>query len=143
MGPLRNNGMEEMGWSSSKWTTPGRPRLVFRRCHHWRRAAHHVALQPGRDHHCRGTARRPPHVRCRRPLGPANVGVTGDRGRLEDKGGSECVIVSFLFSIWRRQIFILVIKKLKTDALLILSANRRYSLSLYHYDMIYNYILSN
>ena len=29
------------------------------------------------DHHCRGTARRPPHVRS---LGLANVDVTDDRG---------------------------------------------------------------
>ena len=36
--------------------------LDCRRCHHRHHAAC-VALQPGRDHQCRRTARRPPHAR--------------------------------------------------------------------------------
>ena len=71
--------MKEMGLSRPKWTSPGWPRLTFGGCHHQRHAAC-VALRPGRpplpgdgsgDRHMPGG---------RRPLGPANGGVTEDWG---------------------------------------------------------------
>ena len=51
----------------------------FMRCHHRRHAAC-VDLQPGRDHHCRGRLGDRFMPGRRRPLGPANVGVTVERG---------------------------------------------------------------
>ena len=71
--------MKEMGLSRPNWTPPGWPRLAFGGCHH-RRHATCLALRPGRpplpgdgsgDRHMPGG---------RRPLGPANGGVTEDRG---------------------------------------------------------------
>ena len=73
--------MKEMGLSRPKWTSSGWPRLAFGGCHH-RCHATCVALRPGRpplpgdgsgDRHMPGG---------RRPLGPANGGVTEDRGQV-------------------------------------------------------------
>ena len=71
--------MKELGLGRPKWTSPGWLRLTFGGCHHRRHAAC-VTLRPGRpplpgdgsgDRHMPGG---------RRPLGPANGGVTEDRG---------------------------------------------------------------
>ena len=72
--------MKEMRLSRPKWTSPGWPRLAFGDCHQYRRHAACVAPKPGRpplpgdgsgDRHMPGG---------RRPLGPANGGVTEDWG---------------------------------------------------------------
>ena len=73
--------MKEIGLSRSKWMSRGWPRLAFGGRHHRRHAAC-VALRPGRpslpgdgsgDRHMPGG---------RRPLGPANGGVTEDWGQV-------------------------------------------------------------
>ena len=52
-----------------------------RKCHHRRHAAG-VALQPGRHHHCGLPVDGSVTATCPvRPLGPANVGATEDRGQ--------------------------------------------------------------
>ena len=70
-----------MGLSRPKWTSPGWSSLAFWGCHHRRHAAW-VALKPGGpplpgdgsgDRHMPGG---------RRPLGPANGGVTEDWGKV-------------------------------------------------------------
>ena len=58
------------------------PGCRTRRCHPRHHAAC-VALQPGRDHHSAGERLRDRHMSGgRRPPGPANVGVTEDRGQV-------------------------------------------------------------
>ena len=73
--------MKEMGLSRPKWTSPWWSSLAFGGCHHRRHAAL-VALKPGGpplpgdgsgDRHMPGG---------RRPLGPANGGVTEDWGKV-------------------------------------------------------------
>ena len=83
----KGDGFEQAKVDVARVAQPG---CRSRRCHHRRHDAS-VALQPGRDHHCRGTAWRPPHARW---TTSTRLGCRGrDRGQgigcLEDKGESE------------------------------------------------------
>ena len=75
--------MKGMGLSRPKWTSPEWPRLAFEGCRHRRHAAC-VALRPGRPPRGGGGGggsgeRHMPGGR--RPLDPANGGVTEDWGQ--------------------------------------------------------------